>query len=461
MAPRIVIIGGGSYQWVPKLLVDVANTPSLHEAEIVIEDIDPAPVPRMVQLVEHIGRVRQIPLTARGTTDQREALDGADYVVVSISTGGFGSMRHDLEIPARYGIRQSVGDTVGPGGINRTLRNAPVLLGVARDMEQQCPDAWLLNLTNPMTALCRTVTRETSVKTVGLCHEITLTHFILSLLLDANFLEMDMVVAGVNHLPVVTELRIDGQDGLAQLAELLERGDEAADEPLSLDLPDVLDDLLGGSPARGPKWTKGDILARNQVKLELFRRFGALPGASDRHLVEFFAGFLTEESGWGERWGVHLTTIEDRERNQAGHIRSFERDLASDEVSEWPSGELVAPLIDSLLAGTVRTMPLNLPNKGQVPDLPPHVTVEAMCLADAQGVRGRDHGRLPAFFAEQLRRVSASQELAVEAALTGDREKVLEALLADPLAGRIDFDRLCQLRDDLFRATRPWLPQFA
>ena len=387
MAPRIAIVGGGSYQWVPKLLVDVANTPSLHGAEIVIEDIDPAPVPRMVELVEHIGKVRKIPLRAVGTTDQREALEGSDFVVVSISTGGFESMRQDLEIPARYGIRQSVGDTVGPGGVSRSLRNIPVLLSVAGDMEHLCPDAWLLNLTNPMTALCRAVTRETSVKTVGLCHEITLTHFIFSLLLDANFLEMDMVVAGVNHLPIITELRIGDEDGFARLTELLDRGDEAIDEPLAMDLPDG---VLDGSPARGPKWTKGDLMDHNRVKLELFRRFGVLPGAGDRHLVEFFAGFLTEESGWGDRWGVHLTSIEDRERDQAGHVRSFEEDLASNEVSEWPSGELVAPLIDSLSTGTVSMLPLNLPNQGQLPDLPADVTVEAMCLADGQGVRGRD-----------------------------------------------------------------------
>src|SRR5688572_24307872 len=155
MGARITIVGGGSYQWVPKLLVDIANTPSLHDAEIVIDDINPAPVPRMVELVEHIARCRDIPLSARGTTDQRAALEGADFVVVSISTGGFESMRHDLEIPAGYGIRQSVGDTVGPGGIIRTQRNVPVLLDIATAMDVVCPDAWLLNLTNPMTALCR------------------------------------------------------------------------------------------------------------------------------------------------------------------------------------------------------------------------------------------------------------------------------------------------------------------
>ncbi len=190
VTPRITIVGGGSYQWAPKLLIDLANTPLLHDAEIVIQDIDPVPVPRMVEFVEHIADVRGIGMTATGTTDQREALEGADYVVVSISTGGFDTMRHDLAIPARYGIKQAVGDTVGPGGIVRALRNIPVFLELAANMEELCPDAWMLNLTNPMTTLCRAVTRETSVKTVGLCHEIAGAQFTLSQLLDCDFREI-------------------------------------------------------------------------------------------------------------------------------------------------------------------------------------------------------------------------------------------------------------------------------
>jgi alpha-galactosidase/6-phospho-beta-glucosidase family protein len=458
MGPRIAIVGGGSYQWVPKLLVDVANTESLHGAEIVIEDVDPEPVPRMVELVNHIADVRGIPLTATGTTEQREALEGSDFVVVSISTGGFVSMRWDLDIPARYGIQQSVGDTVGPGGINRALRNIPVLVGVAREMESLCPDAWLLNLTNPMTTLCRAVTEETGIATVGLCHEVTISHFLLSLLLDASFLDVDPVVTGVNHLPIITELRVGGEDGLAMLADLLERGDDGAGEPLSMDLPEEM-----GIPkiSPGDKWTKGDLIAHNRVKLELFRRFGALPAAGDRHLVEFFAGFLTDESGWGRRWGVELTSIEARERSEKQYVAEFEAQLASPEVSIWPSGELVAPLVDSLITGTARPMPLNIPNSGQCPDLPADVVVESICVGDADGVRGRDRAAAPRFMAEQLRRVSASQELTVEAGLSGSRSKVTEAMLLDPLAGRIDLDRLDGMVTDLLSATKEWLPQFA
>ena len=436
----------------------MAGRPSLHDAHIVLDDIDASRLPRMAAYVEHVASVRQIPMTVSTTTDQRVALEGADYVVVNISTGGFESMRHDLEIPARHGIHQPVGDTVGPGGVSRALRNIPVLVGIARDMEELCPHAWLLNLTNPMTTLCRAVTRETSVRTVGLCHEITITRFYLSLLLDTDFRAIEPVITGVNHLPVITELRIDGaHDGLARLAELTD-DDHGRDEPLPFALPAD----LGHEPRPdGAEWRKGDLLDINRVKLELFHRFGALPGAGDRHVVEFFPGFVTEESEWGKRWGVTLTTIEDRERDEQRHVQRLEERLAADDVPDLPSGEMVAPLIDSFITDKARSLPLNLPNAGQCPDLPPDVVVEAMCVADGDGVRGRDRASAPPFLAEHLRRVSAAQELTVEAAVSGRRDDVLAALLADPLTGRTDYDHVEQMTDELLAATRPWLPQFA
>jgi galacturan 1,4-alpha-galacturonidase len=432
MAPRITIVGGGSYQWAPKLLIDFANTPLLHDAEIMLQDIDPAPLPRMVEFVEHVADVRGLGMTATATTDQRQSLEGADYVVVNISTGGFDSMRHDLAIPSRYGVMQSVGDSVGPGGIVRALRNIPIFLELARNMEELCPDAWMFNLTNPMTTICRSMTRESSVKTVGLCHEITGAQFALSQILDANFLEITPTVAGVNHLPFITALDVAGDDGLERLRDVLDRDDPG----------------------------KADLLRQHRVKLELFSRFGVLPGSGDRHVVEFFSGFLTEASGWGERWGVHLTTIEERELMAAHHIREFEEMLAADTVSKWPSGEMVAPVIRCIELDEAGWFPLNIPNGGQVADLPPEVTVESMCVADGKGVRGRDEVRLPAAMAESLHRVSASQELTVEAAVTGNRDKVVEAMLLDPLAGRIDYDRVAEMTDEMLTATKAWLPQF-
>jgi alpha-galactosidase len=455
MAPKITIIGGGSHQWVPKLVIDIARTPSLQESAIVLEDIDASRLPLTTAYVEHVAKVLDIPLTVSSTSDQRAALEGADFVIVNISTGGFASMRHDLEIPARYGLHQSTGDTVGPGGVMRGVRNIPVLLSIARDMEAVCPDAWLLNLTNPMTTLCRAVTKDSAIKTVGLCHEVTIMSFYLSLLLDVGFFDVHPTITGVNHLPVITACDAGGRDGLAALAELVAgRGREAV---LSFPL-----ELLGHDPLpAGQQWTKGRLLDLHQVKMELFARTGALPAAGDRHVVEFFPGFLTEASEHGKRWGVHLTGIAAREADERRYVRELEDALGSDEVSDMPSGEMVHTVINSLLTGARADLPLNLPNAGQCPDLPPDVVVESMCTVDNTGIRGRDTARAPALLAEQLRRVSASQELVVSAGISGRRDDVFAAMVADPLAGRMDYEELGRLTDEMIEATRPWLPQFA
>ena len=456
MAPRIVIIGGGSYQWAPKLIVDIANTESLANAELVLQDIDPAPLAPMADFVRHVAKLRDLGMTVTTTTDQRAALAGADYIVVTISTGGFDSMRHDLEVPERHGIKQPVGDTVGPGGIMRALRNIPVLVGIARDMESICPDAWMLNITNPMTALCRAVTRETRVRCVGLCHELAGTQFMLTNLLDANFRDFDFDVVGVNHLPLITGLRINGEDAMPQLRALLADKDRLAREPIHL--PGEVDPEALELAASVPK---GSVVDQHRVKFTLFESFGVLPAAGDRHLVEFFPGFVTEQSEWGKRWGVALTTIADRERDAAGHRAHLDELLGMSTVPTMPSGEMVAPLIDSFITGKPRALPLNLPNAGQAPDLPPDVVVEAMCVADAGGLRPRDEIAAPPVLAEWLRRVVSSQEAAVDAAVRGDRDRAVDAMLLDPLAGRIDFDHVQLMTDEMLAATKQWLPQFA
>jgi alpha-galactosidase len=322
-------------------------------------------------------------------------------------------------------------------------------------MEEICPDAWMLNITNPMTTLCRSVTRATDIKTVGLCHEIAGAQWMLSNLLEADFRAIDFDVVGVNHLPIITALRVDGEDAFPRLRELLadpKRLDEPVHLPPGLD-PEML------KLAR--EFPKRSVLDSHRVKFALFERYGVLPGAGDRHLVEFFPGFLTEESGWGKRWGVALTTITDRESDAGGYKAEFEKLRSATEVPTMRSGEMVAPIIDSFLRDKPRAFPLNLPNSGQAPGLPSDVVVEAMCIADGDGLRGRDEARAPAVLAEWLRRIVSAQEATVEAALTGSRDKAVEAMMLDPLAGRIDFDRVEQMTDEMLAATSQWLPQFA
>ncbi len=452
----IAFIGGGSYQWTPKLLVDLALTPSLADAQIVLEDIDAAPLPRMVALAERIAAIQGRSWRVRATTDQRDALRGADYVVVCISTGALDSMALDIEIPARYGVVQSVGDSVGPGGISRALRNVPVLVGIARDMEDVCPDAMMLNLTNPMTTLTRSVRKATGIDAVGLCHEVTGTTYQLSLLLDVDMRALEPDVCGVNHLPIITALRVDGDDRLPELRARLDDPESFGSEPFSL-APTIGHEAV----SFGGEFTKRGILDQHRVKLELLRRFGALPAAGDRHVVEFFPGFLTEDAQWGKRWGVHLTSMDDRRKWLRHFMREFDKLMAADSIDATPSGEMVAPILDSRLRDKARRLPLNIPNAGQCPDLPADVVVESMCRVDAAGVRGTEPVRAPRLLGEYLRRVAASQELTVDAALGGDRELTFEAMLADPLASRVDYDALWRMSNELIDATSRWLPQFS
>ena len=195
------------------MLADLLGTASLHGARIVLEDIDPLPLEKMQALAQKVSDALGAGATIATTTDQRQALEGADFVIVTISTGGFESMAIDLDVPAHYGIRQSVGDTVGPGGISRSLRNIPVLVGMAEDMGKICPDAWMLNITNPMTCLTRAVCKQTSIKAVGLCHEVGNWSIDLAIALGKPAEAVSPTVAGVNHFPVVTALDVDGADG--------------------------------------------------------------------------------------------------------------------------------------------------------------------------------------------------------------------------------------------------------
>ncbi len=458
MGAKITFVGGGSTHWTPKLTVDFANTPALTDAELVLYDVDPDSLPPALKVVEHVAERRGIPLSARATTDIDDALGGAEFVIAAFSVGGFASMRHDIEIPARYGIRQTVGDSVGPGGISRSLRSVPVILEVARAMERRCPEALLVNVSNPLTALCRAVTRETPIKTIGLCAEIVGLKFVLSLLLDADFTKIDPVVAGVNHLPLVTSLRMGDGDGFAMLRQALSGDGIDLAGPLWMDPPHAMH-YQKTDPERG--WTKADVVANNRVKFELFDRFGVLPGSSDTHVVEFFAGFVTAASDYGRDWRVHHYGMHGHQSDKADDDAEMADLLVAENIPTWPSGEFVASLLEGLVTGEDRAIPGNIPNAGQVENLPPDVVVECMVVAGAHGIAPRDRATVPSFLGEHLRRVVSSQELTVQAAISGDPTTALAAMLADPMAGSLPYEHVVTMTDELLAATGPWLPQFA
>jgi alpha-galactosidase len=459
---KITIVGGGSFQWVPTLTTDLALTQSVHGAEIVLLDIDATRLARTAPVVEHVSDLTGAHFSVQATTDQRAALRDADFVLVNITTGGFESMALDLEIPWRYGIRQPGGDTMGPGGINRALRNIPVIVGIARDMEDVCPDAWLLNLTNPMTALCRSVTKATSIKTVGLCHEVTNFRGMLTLLMGAAWDAITMSVTGVNHVPVVTAIDLgDGRDGIAYLRDVV-HGTIDLDADLGFDLGDDEHEHHGSNalPRAPRRATKRYLVDEYAAGFELFRRFGAFVAPGNRHTLEAFPALLASDADWGKRWSVHYTTIAERERHEAKYAADLDKRISETEPPAYPSLEMAAPVIDSLITGKPRTFPLNVPNTGQCADLPLDAVTESMCVVDSNGVRGGEPVCAPPFFAAWLNRIVAAQERTVDAGLTGDRELVHAAMLLDPHAGTLGLATIGQMTDELIDATRRWLPQF-
>jgi alpha-galactosidase len=291
-----------------------------------------------------------------------------------------------------------------------------------------------------MTVLTRSVRKATGIKAVGLCHEIAHVRWSFALLCGVGPDDVELTLTGVNHFPLVTGVRVGGRDGF-----------------------DVLREVVDGTfedTAWANEFTSSEAFRRqNRLKLALWEQWGALPAAGDRHLAEFLPGFLTEESGWGDAWGVHLTTIADRERDQATYVGRV-ADLLSgaEEPPQGDSGEMVAPFLDCLLTGTERVMPLNLPNEGQAADLPAGAVVESMVRVDGSGPHPGPPVAAPGPAAEVVRRHSAVQEMVVDAVLTQDRDLLTAAYALDPLAGRIDARAVARMADELLAATEAWLP---
>jgi len=413
---KIAFIGGGSVQWTPKLVTDVALNETLAGAELVLHDIDADALDLLARACERIVEQVDGRLRVAATIDRAEALRNADFVILCVAIGGLRAMRNDLEIPAHYGVHQSVGDTVGPGGLARGLRHVPFAIQVARDIERLCPNAWMLNVTNPMTTICRGITRATAVRTIGLCHEVTGVSQHLAALFDVPVDAVTLEVAGINHLPAILRFDAGGRDGLEMVRDLVARRGAFAfvDEVTLNTVFDVFIDRLA-------------------VKLTLFGQLGVLFGAGDRHVAEFLPGFLAESSQRGRRYGVVLTDVDQRAEMARLRRAQIERFVAGGSEKLEHSAEQLAPAMAALAGGPAGRFVVNVPNCGQIDDLPRDAVVECIAEVDRLGVRPMAVGALPRPAYAVMAPHVARQEAIVEAALTGRREPALAALATDPL----------------------------
>ena len=439
--PKITIIGGGSYTWGPTFMRDIFATPELKGSTIVLHDI----AQDRMDLVHALGQKMlddfSLDFHLETTLSLEEALKGADFVILTITTGRLESMRPDLEIPTRYGVKHSVGDATGPGGLARALRNIPVVAQIGRKVMEICPNALFLNYTNPMTVLTRTLAMQ-GVKVVGLCHEWIGVREKLALIFGTAPENIQAQIAGINHLIWVTDLYADGKrvwDEVPAIAGKILSGEIKVDEEDTSVFTD-----------------------HAKVKSTLFQLYGALPAAGDRHIAEFFPHFINESTHWGADYDIKLTSIEDREALEAfakmmiESVLNGETDLKP--FMEDISTEAANKIIRAVVSGENYIGIMNLPNTGQVLNLPYGAVVETYGVINSMGAHATSYGEVPAGVQSILQKHISNQEMTIRSALAGDWDLALQVLLNDPLSGRLTIPQARQLLHELLEANKQYLP---
>jgi alpha-galactosidase len=432
---KIAMIGAGSTVFMKNLVGDILHEPLLKNVEIALMDIDEQ---RLATSEIVAGKVAQA-VGARprisATTDRKRALEGADYIVTMLQVAGFrpGTVV-DFEVPKRFGLRQTIGDTLGVGGIMRGLRTVPVLVDIARDMAEMAPDALLLQYVNPMAISCAALARMVpEVRTIGLCHSVQGTARELADDLGVPVEEIRYVCAGINHMAFYLTLQRRHPDGTSE--DLYPRLRRLADE------------------RREPDW--------NRVRYEVLRHFGYFVTESSEHFAEYTPWFIKRDRpDLIERFNIPLDEYICRCEVQSERWREQETALARGAAIEVErSSEYAARIIVAELTGAPIVVNGNVANHGYIDNLPPDACVEVPCLIDHNGVRPVRVGRLPPQLAALMQTNVNVQELTVEALVTGRKDHVRHAAMLDPhTAAELSLDEIATLVDDLLAAHEGWLP---
>ena len=454
-ALKLVLIGAGSTVFTQRLVADIILAGEAHLWELALVDIDPVTLEAVRRLVGKMLQAKgaEIPVTA--TTERREVLRGADFVVTTIAVGGRKGWQRDIEIPRRHGIFQPVGDTAMPGGISRAMRMIPQMLAIARDVADLCPDAYFFNYSNPMTAICRAIRRETGVPVVGLCHGVHHVENQIAKFLGVAGDRISSYGIGLNHLTFLTRLRLDGADAMPLIQARL--ADQAPGLDAELAAKTVWDNVVHG---RAPRF------ADDPFSWGVFRHYGVFPCAMDRHAVEFYPERFPNGAYCGHVLGRDAFPIDARIAlgdtwfdEMLAIARSPEPlPLAYYENVPGESEQLLQ-IIHSLLQDRREVFSVNLPNQGQAMWLPQGAVVECNASALGGGFAALQADALPMALVAKLNAKIEAVEITVDAAVQGSRTLMVEALLADGTVGTPELARL--LADELVEGHREFLPQFA
>lgn len=430
---KVAIIGAGSIVFCKTLILDILATPGLEDTEFALMAPSTRRTPYVKEFVERVIRANGLPARVWLTTDRREAVKDANYVIATFQVGGLEGFELDYQIPLKYGVDQCIGDTLGPGGVFRALRSIPVMMELAQDMQELCPNAVLLNYVNPMAMVCWAL-GKTRVPFVGLCHGVQTTMDLISGYVGVPKHEIDFLCAGINHMAWFLKLEHEGRDLYPVLKERFE-------------LP--------------------EYYVNEKVRGEVFRHFGYMMTESTGHLAEYVPWFrknqkaldlYCDEPGFGGESGAYY--------NFSKYVTgkySDEQILAEESVMlPERSIEYGSYVIEALETGRTFKLNGNVINGGMITNLPTDCCAEGPLYVDRLGLHKTIVGDLPPQCAAlNLTNINV-QRLAVEAALTGDPEYIVHACALDPLTGAVlTLNEIRLMATEMLAAESQWLPQFA
>lgn len=433
MKPSITIIGAGSTVFARQLMTDILQIDGLDEGSFALVDIDPVRLELAQQIAERLIARSGKCWTLRASAERRDVLAGSDFIINSIEVGGLANVNYDFALPMKYGIDQCIGDTIGPGGIFKALRTGPAWLDILHDAEQLCPDAWVLNYTNPMSILTLAALTGTKMHVVGLCHSVQGTSRQLAGYLHVPYEELEWRCAGINHNAWFTELRYQGQDMYPRLREIAQTS---------------------------------EIYEQDPIRFEMMRYFGAFVTESSGHFSEYVpyfrkrpeliqrycrAGYLGETGFYAHNWP---TWREEKDMS----IRAM---LAGElEIPSERSYEYGSLIVEAMMMHCPTVIYSNVRNTGLIDNLPDGC-VEVACLVDQNGVQPCHFGSLPEQLAALNRSHMAVHSLMCDALLTNNKEAARYALLLDPLSAAVCSPaELSALFDEMWEAQREYLQPF-
>lgn len=435
---KITFIGAGSFDFTRELVRDILTYDAFKDATICLMDIDPQKLSYIERACHKIKEAGNYPVTIEATLDREKALEGADGVVITVLTAGPDIFRTDIEIPKKYGVDICVGDTRGPAGIFRFLRSAPVLLDICRDIERICPDAYVLNYTNPMALNCRYLQEMTKVKVTGLCHSVQHTAKMLADWIGADIKDVEYTCAGINHMAFYLEYKWKGEDAYPLIRKAVE---------------------------------KEEIYNEEHVRNQLFLHLDYYPTESSGHNSEYYPWFrkrsdliekyCTHSTGWNP--GTHAYILNEYFRRQNEWQQDIEKWLEEPEVDLERGQEYAACIFNALFGDhTPFDFNGNVRNEGWITNLPEGCCVEVPVTVTKDGYEVHPVGALPAQLAVIDNTAARSEELAVCGCIEGDKRKIFHAILVDPLTSAVlSMDEIQQMVDEMFEANKEYLPQFA